>query len=595
MIYPDKISPTLKSRAQWVLWRNILRDGKLTKVPFQATGEAASSTGPATWTTFDEVSRVYGVGGKTYSGVGFVFSKEDELCGIDLDGCRCPGTGEIEPWAREWIVAFDSYAEVSPSETGVKIWIIGKKPEWCGAKVAVQAEKLGDKDPAVECYDWGRYFAVTGRRLKGMPSDPQPRQDILDRFAAAFWKKPEVSRPTANYDFDDERAIIERARKYIARMPDAVSGQNGHGRTFAVACALAKGFGLDRDKALALLGEWNIDHAQPQWSDRELAHKIDSALKAQGERNYLRLARPHDWDRIPLPEYKEPKSRKFKTATDAMAEYIARLERGDEALHSTGIDELDKAIGGGFGQDEIIAFTAPSNHCKSSFALHVVHYLSAHSIKCHVISSEMIGYLLGKRTLLTMVGGEIPERDFPKNVHKLKGAAACYAEHRENWFIDDEAGTLDEVLKSIDDAVALGAQFVALDYVQMIEYRTSNQFDRVSHVSRALRNKAKEHKIALLELCQMNQGIHKRDVFQPKVSDIEYGPQIFKDADVVLFGIWPWKADSTNPPNLYDFYQAKNRNRGVLKSRLQVNWDAARQTFYTEKPKNDFAGAFDDF
>jgi hypothetical protein len=42
--------------------------------------------------------------------------------GVDLDSCRTPPTGEIEVWAQQVIDRFGSYAEVSPSGTGVKIF-----------------------------------------------------------------------------------------------------------------------------------------------------------------------------------------------------------------------------------------------------------------------------------------------------------------------------------------------------------------------------------------------------------------------------------------------------------------------------------------
>ncbi len=586
MMNLDRIPPTLRERPQWVVWRNALKDGRMTKLPYQSTGDMASSTDSTTWTTFELARAAFKHGTANYTGLGFVFSQGDELCGIDLDGCRDPQSGAVEAWAKQWILEFNSYAEVSPSGTGVKIWIVGKKPEGCGAKASVKdATKIGDKEPAVEVYDQGRYFAVTGERLQGMPSEPQQRQDALEKFIQAFFPKPTVARSTATYDFDDERAIAERARKYIARMPDAVSGQDGHGKTFAVACVLVKGFSLSREAALAIIGEWNIDHCQPQWSDRELAHKIDSALKAPGERGYLRLARQHTWDAVKVPEYREPKQRRFVTDADAVAQYITRLERGEERLFSLGIQSLDEAIGGGVGFGEPVVFSAPSNHCKSSFALHVVHHCSAHDIGCHVISSEMSAYLLGKRTLQTMLDG-LSEHDYANNIGLLQTAAFLYQEHRKRWYIDDEAGNLDEVLKSIDDAVAQnGIKLVALDYVQMIEARGQTTFEAISKVSRALRDKAKEHQITILELCQMNQNIEKRakmnkkEPFAPKPGDIEYGSQIFKDADVVMFGVWPWKADCTKPKGQYQFFIAKNRNRPIHRAIVQVDWDADRQVF----------------
>jgi len=78
--------------------------------------------------------------------------------------------------------------------------------------------------------------------------------------------------------------ITARARLYIERMDPAIAGSGGHDRTFAVAAVLLHGFGFDRGTALALLSEWNGTHCQPPWSDRELIHKIDSAMGRPSEK-----------------------------------------------------------------------------------------------------------------------------------------------------------------------------------------------------------------------------------------------------------------------------------------------------------------------
>ena len=72
---------------------------------------------------------------------------------------------------------------------------------------------------------------------------------------------------------------LERARRYIACTPGAVSGDGGHNRTFAVACSLVHTFHLDYAQAMVLLGEYN-ERCMPRWSPRELDHKVRSALKA---------------------------------------------------------------------------------------------------------------------------------------------------------------------------------------------------------------------------------------------------------------------------------------------------------------------------
>jgi len=70
--------------------------------------------------------------------------------------------------------------------------------------------------------------------------------------------------------------VVERARRYIAEIPGAVSGQDGSVQTFKVAQHLVRGFALDQSTAMNLLAEWNAT-CSPPWSEKELRHKIENA------------------------------------------------------------------------------------------------------------------------------------------------------------------------------------------------------------------------------------------------------------------------------------------------------------------------------
>ena len=74
----------------------------------------------------------------------------------------------------------------------------------------------------------------------------------------------------------DRGGIIARASQYVASIPPAVSGENGHQATFAVAVALAHGFALTQDEAWPILCDYN-DRCLPPWSEAELRHKLDGA------------------------------------------------------------------------------------------------------------------------------------------------------------------------------------------------------------------------------------------------------------------------------------------------------------------------------
>ena len=73
--------------------------------------------------------------------------------------------------------------------------------------------------------------------------------------------------------------VIERARRYLAKMPPAITGQHGHDQTFAVACTLVQGFGLSVDAAAPLFADYNA-RCSPPWSEHDLAHKLADADRA---------------------------------------------------------------------------------------------------------------------------------------------------------------------------------------------------------------------------------------------------------------------------------------------------------------------------
>jgi len=107
-------------------------------------------------------------------------------------------------------------------------------------------------------------------------------------------------------------SLVERARRYIAKCPPAVSGQRGHDATFHVAALLWNGFGLSETDTLALLSEYNL-RCLPPWSEAELVHKVNSAANAHhtDRRGYLvgdGGGTPSNVIRLPLPP-RPPKPR----------------------------------------------------------------------------------------------------------------------------------------------------------------------------------------------------------------------------------------------------------------------------------------------
>jgi len=71
---------------------------------------------------------------------------------------------------------------------------------------------------------------------------------------------------------------MERARRYIAAVPPAISGQHGDLHTFRVCCRVVRGFALADAEALELLRDWN-SRCEPPWAERELIDKLSRARR----------------------------------------------------------------------------------------------------------------------------------------------------------------------------------------------------------------------------------------------------------------------------------------------------------------------------
>lgn len=141
----------LRDERVWVAWAD--EGGR--KVPKSPHGGNAKSNDPSTWGTYAEAEAARAKNG--YSGVGLMLT--DGYTGIDLDGAV--EDGKIADWAQEIVDEFGSYAEISPSGTGLHI---------LGWSDMEQTGPIGRNNRGgVEVYNHGRYFTVTGDVVRDAP------------------------------------------------------------------------------------------------------------------------------------------------------------------------------------------------------------------------------------------------------------------------------------------------------------------------------------------------------------------------------------------------------------------------------------------
>ena len=198
----------LRDRRQWVVWRLETRKGKLTKLPYCATGGGlASSTDSTTWTTHARAATAWRAGG--FDGVGFVFTADDPYTGIDLDHCRDAATGEILPGAQSVMDDLGpTYAEASQSGTGVHLILRGELPADAWHKVRRDGFEI-------EVYDRGRYFCTTGQRIGDVSEvcERQAQLEALIELYAPVLSPSEQERAKATPPPLDDEQLIEVAMR----------------------------------------------------------------------------------------------------------------------------------------------------------------------------------------------------------------------------------------------------------------------------------------------------------------------------------------------------------------------------------------------
>ena len=244
----NKVPGELRQLKQWVVWKRVWdadrEDWK--KVPFNArTGKHASTTNPDTWSYFETALRVYRKNSQ-YNGVGFVFGPDRCFTGIDLDHCRDPKTGKVESWAMRWLKTLNSYTEISPSGTGLKVICRARRP---GDK--------GSKNDRCEAYDHARYFTVTGRRIGSFSNRVETRYEEVAEFVLKMLPSKDKAAGT--------EAEKPEPSKRVLKLKD---------REIIVLCKRAK----NQQKFLRLWrGAWEKVADEETWKDRS-ASAADGSL-----------------------------------------------------------------------------------------------------------------------------------------------------------------------------------------------------------------------------------------------------------------------------------------------------------------------------
>ena len=208
----------LMALPRWAGWTFTLNGtGDWQKPPYRwdAPRRNASSKKPDHWCKFDPVFER--MQASLFDGASFLLTPDGDEVVIDLDDCRDPDTGKLDPWAKTFVDSANklgAYTEISPSGTGLHIWGVTAADT---DKVSTNEPlTIGGKRVRVEVYRRAiKSMTVTGMVL---PGARKPRElvniDALVDWALAF--VAEHKTPVGNghdsgnrHDLDDIERIVQ--------------------------------------------------------------------------------------------------------------------------------------------------------------------------------------------------------------------------------------------------------------------------------------------------------------------------------------------------------------------------------------------------
>jgi replicative DNA helicase len=256
----------------------------------------------------------------------------------------------------------------------------------------------------------------------------------------------------------------------------------------------------------------------------------------------------------------------------------ARENKNDVIGVPTGFVDIDRMTSG-LQPGELIIVAGRPSMGKTSLVMNMAEHVAIHERKAvGVFSMEMSGPQLAMRMIGSV--GRLDQHELRTGTFKAddwgRVTEALGKLSEAQIYIDDTAGL--NVLELRSRARRLhrqcgGLSLIVIDYLQLMSgtgaSREENRATEIAEISRSLKSLAKELKVPVVALSQLNRSVDSRQDKRPMMSDLRESGAIEQDADVIMF---IYRDEVYNPDSAHkgvaEIIIAKQRNGPVGKKDL---------------------------
>ena len=293
----------------------------------------------------------------------------------------------------------------------------------------------------------------------------------------------------------------------------------------------------------------------------------------------------------------------FVRVGDVMTDTIKKV---DELYHRkemvtgvpTGYRDLDR-LTAGFQPSDLLIVAGRPGMGKTAFALNIAVNAALQGIGVAIFSLEMAMEQLVLRMLCSearvdhsrLRTGYLREHEFPalvKTAGQL-GDAPVYIDDTPAITVLEVRAKTRRLLRDRTRKIGL----VIIDYLQLMRgHRDSpNREQEISEISRSLKALAKELRVPVVALSQLNRRVEERGDKHPQMADLRESGAIEQDADVIMFVYRDDAYDANKNPGVAEINIAKQRNGPVDTIRMTFLKEYTRFEDYTGRDDEGYSGA----